>query len=59
MSAYKYDVWHRVKPKKGRGGPRDAKRVRASSEQDFDYEDDPDLTLWLEMLENLPIKPFV
>ncbi|XP_054800763.1 uncharacterized protein LOC129304938 [Prosopis cineraria] len=33
------------KPKKGRGGPRDAKRIRASSEQDFDYEDDPDLTL--------------
>ncbi|XP_028765501.1 chromatin modification-related protein MEAF6 [Neltuma alba] len=33
------------KPKKGRGGPRDAKRLRASSEQDFDYEDDPDLTL--------------
>ncbi|KAK7267361.1 hypothetical protein RIF29_20031 [Crotalaria pallida] len=33
------------KPKKGRGAPRDAKRARASSEQDFDYEDDPDLTL--------------
>ncbi|KAF1860438.1 hypothetical protein Lal_00037782 [Lupinus albus] len=33
------------KPKKGRGAPRDAKRMRASSEQDFDYEDDPDLTL--------------
>ncbi|KAI9122066.1 hypothetical protein K1719_006755 [Acacia pycnantha] len=33
------------KPKKGRSGPRDAKRIRASSEQDFDYEDDPDLTL--------------
>ncbi|KAI4301104.1 hypothetical protein L6164_034418 [Bauhinia variegata] len=33
------------KPKKGRGAPREAKRVRASSEQDFDYEDDPDLTL--------------
>ncbi|KAH1216539.1 hypothetical protein GmHk_13G037405 [Glycine max] len=33
------------KPKKGRGGARDAKRARASSEQDFDYEDDPDLTL--------------
>ncbi|RYR24978.1 hypothetical protein Ahy_B02g058594 isoform A [Arachis hypogaea] len=33
------------KPKKGRGGPRDAKRLRPSTEQDFDYEDDPDLTL--------------
>ncbi|KAJ7977247.1 chromatin modification-related protein MEAF6-like [Quillaja saponaria] len=33
------------KPKKGRGGPRDAKRIRPLSEQDFDYEDDPDLTL--------------
>ncbi|KAH1227463.1 hypothetical protein AAZV13_10G033800 [Glycine max] len=33
------------KPKKGRGGAREAKRARASSEQDFDYEDDPDLTL--------------
>ncbi|QCE06392.1 chromatin modification-related protein MEAF6 isoform X1 [Vigna unguiculata] len=33
------------KPKKGRGGSRDAKRARASSEHDFDYEDDPDLTL--------------
>ncbi|CAJ2627658.1 unnamed protein product [Trifolium pratense] len=32
------------KPKKGRGAPRDAKRARASSEQDFDYEDDPDLS---------------
>jgi len=36
---------YRGKPKKGRGGSRDAKRARASSEQDFDYEDDPDLTL--------------
>ncbi|KAL4337075.1 hypothetical protein AHAS_Ahas12G0073900 [Arachis hypogaea] len=35
----------RGKPKKGRGGPRDAKRLRPSTEQDFDYEDDPDLTL--------------
>ncbi|KAK2455289.1 histone acetyltransferase subunit NuA4-domain protein [Trifolium repens] len=32
------------KPKKGRGAPRDAKRARASSEQDFDYEDDPDMS---------------
>ncbi|KAG9159057.1 hypothetical protein Leryth_020964 [Lithospermum erythrorhizon] len=31
------------KPKKGRGGPRDAKRARQSSEPDFDYEDDPDM----------------
>ncbi|CDP10460.1 unnamed protein product [Coffea canephora] len=31
------------KPKKGRGGPRDAKRSRQSSEPDFDYEDDADL----------------
>ena len=38
-------VCDRGKPKKGRGGPRDAKRIRVSSEQDFDYEDDPDLTL--------------
>ncbi|KAK6937783.1 Chromatin modification-related protein Eaf6 [Dillenia turbinata] len=30
------------KPKKGRG-LRDAKRIRQSSEQDLDYEDDPDL----------------
>ena len=36
---------YRGKPKKGRGGSRDAKRARASSEQDFDYEDDPDLTM--------------
>ena len=34
---------HRGKPKKGRGGPRDAKRSRQSSEPDFDYEDDADL----------------
>ncbi|PON81730.1 Chromatin modification-related protein Eaf [Trema orientale] len=33
------------KPKKGRPAPRDAKRVRPSSEQDYDYEDDPELTL--------------
>ncbi|PKI50188.1 chromatin modification-related protein MEAF6 isoform X1 [Punica granatum] len=31
------------KPKKGRLAPRDVKRMRPS-EQDFDYEDDPDLT---------------
>ncbi|KAI6674908.1 uncharacterized protein LOC115673718 isoform X2 [Syzygium oleosum] len=31
------------KPKKGRPTPRDAKKNRAA-EQDFDYEDDPDLT---------------
>ncbi|XP_015166072.1 chromatin modification-related protein eaf6-like isoform X2 [Solanum tuberosum] len=29
--------------RKGRGGPRDAKRMRHSSEPDYDYEDDPDL----------------
>ncbi|KAG7014581.1 Chromatin modification-related protein MEAF6 [Cucurbita argyrosperma subsp. argyrosperma] len=33
------------KPKKGRPTPRDAKRMRQSSEQDFDYDDDPDSTL--------------
>ncbi|XP_015868096.1 uncharacterized protein LOC107405542 [Ziziphus jujuba] len=33
------------KPKKGRPTPRDAKRIRPSSEQDFDYDDDPELTL--------------
>ena len=38
-------VCDRGKPKKGRGGPREAKRIRVTSEQDFDYEDDPDLTL--------------
>ncbi|KAM6592217.1 hypothetical protein CsatA_014822 [Cannabis sativa] len=32
------------KPKKGRPTPRDAKRIRPS-EQDYDYEDDPDLTM--------------
>lgn len=31
------------KPKRGRGGPRDAKRFRQSSDADYDYEDDPDL----------------
>ncbi|XVF71996.1 hypothetical protein PTKIN_Ptkin12aG0085600 [Pterospermum kingtungense] len=31
------------KPKKGRG--REAKRMRHSSEPDFDYDDDPDVTL--------------
>ncbi|KAJ8534665.1 hypothetical protein K7X08_016393 [Anisodus acutangulus] len=29
--------------RKGRGGPRDAKRMRHSSEPDYGYEDDPDL----------------
>ncbi|KAA8543364.1 hypothetical protein F0562_021141 [Nyssa sinensis] len=33
------------KPKKGRGGQRDAKRSRQSSEPDYDYDDDPDLIL--------------
>ncbi|KAL5561889.1 hypothetical protein UlMin_031636 [Ulmus minor] len=33
------------KPKKGRPTPRDTKRMRQSSEQDYDYEDDPELTL--------------
>ncbi|CAK9150012.1 unnamed protein product [Ilex paraguariensis] len=33
------------RPKKGRGGPRDAKRMRQSSEPDFDYDDDPDLIM--------------
>ncbi|KAF5738933.1 chromatin modification-related protein MEAF6-like [Tripterygium wilfordii] len=33
------------KPKKGRGVPRDAKRIRHSSDPDFDYDDDPELTL--------------
>ncbi|KAF2320415.1 hypothetical protein GH714_027448 [Hevea brasiliensis] len=33
------------KPKKGRGGPREAKRIRPSADPDFDYDDDPDLTL--------------
>ncbi|KAI9180615.1 hypothetical protein LWI28_006585 [Acer negundo] len=32
------------KPKKGRGASRDVKRFRHSSE-DFDYDDDPDVTL--------------
>lgn len=40
-------IWivSRGKPKKGRGASRDAKRYRHSSE-DFDYDDDPDVTLW-------------
>ena len=40
-------IWivSRGKPKKGRGASRDAKRFRHSSE-DFDYDDDPDVTLW-------------
>ncbi|KAK4573070.1 hypothetical protein RGQ29_031160 [Quercus rubra] len=33
------------KPKKGRAGPRDAKRMRSSGDPDFDYDDDPDVTL--------------
>ncbi|KAB1200933.1 Chromatin modification-related protein MEAF6 [Morella rubra] len=33
------------KPKKGRAGPRDAKRFRSSVDPDFDYDDDPDVTL--------------
>ncbi|KAJ9169607.1 hypothetical protein P3X46_017776 [Hevea brasiliensis] len=33
------------KPKKGRCGPREAKRIRPSADPDFDYDDDPDLTL--------------
>ncbi|GKV01887.1 hypothetical protein SLE2022_208240 [Rubroshorea leprosula] len=33
------------KPKKGRAAPRDAKRYRHSSEPDYDYDDDPDVTL--------------
>ncbi|XP_038713196.1 chromatin modification-related protein MEAF6-like isoform X2 [Tripterygium wilfordii] len=33
------------KPKKGRGAARDAKRIRQSSDPDFDYDDDPELTL--------------
>ncbi|CAI9107643.1 OLC1v1007051C1 [Oldenlandia corymbosa var. corymbosa] len=31
------------KPKRGRGGYRDAKRIRQSSEPDYDYEEDADL----------------
>ncbi|KAM1044645.1 hypothetical protein ACFX2I_035634 [Malus domestica] len=31
------------KPKKGRPAPRDAKRIRPSSEQDYDYEDDAEM----------------
>ncbi|KAG2719139.1 hypothetical protein I3843_03G246600 [Carya illinoinensis] len=33
------------KPKKGRAGPRDSKRFRPSGDPDFDYDDDPDVTL--------------
>ncbi|XP_041007065.1 chromatin modification-related protein eaf6 isoform X2 [Juglans microcarpa x Juglans regia] len=33
------------KPKKGRTASRDGKRIRPSSEQEFDEEDDPDLSL--------------
>ncbi|KAM1032007.1 hypothetical protein ACFX13_036507 [Malus domestica] len=32
------------KPKKGRPAPRDAKRIRPSSEQDYDYEDDAEMS---------------
>ncbi|WCJ38356.1 Chromatin modification-related protein MEAF6 [Euphorbia peplus] len=32
------------KPKRGRGGSRDAKRIRPSADPDFDYEDETDLT---------------
>lgn len=41
-----FDKIHNVcrgKPKKGRGGPREAKRLRHSSEPDYDYEDDLDM----------------
>ncbi|XAR58640.1 hypothetical protein NMG60_11014115 [Bertholletia excelsa] len=31
------------KPKKGRGGPRDARRIRQSNDADYDYEDDADV----------------
>ncbi|XP_065873200.1 uncharacterized protein [Euphorbia lathyris] len=31
------------KPKRGRGGPREAKRIRPSADPDFDYDDDPDM----------------
>lgn len=46
MNIYAF-IWivSRGKPKKGRGASRDAKRYRHSSE-DFDYDDDPDVTLW-------------
>ncbi|GFY99569.1 hypothetical protein Acr_13g0009690 [Actinidia rufa] len=33
------------KPKRGRGGPRDAKRFRQSSDADYDCDDDPDLLM--------------
>ncbi|XP_062147664.1 uncharacterized protein LOC133856622 isoform X2 [Alnus glutinosa] len=33
------------KPKKGRPGQRDAKRFKSSADPDFDYDDDPDVTL--------------
>ena len=36
-------ILYRGKPKKGRA--REAKRMRHSSEPDFDYDDDPDVTL--------------
>jgi chromatin modification-related protein EAF6 len=40
-----YNSWHRGKPKKGRPGQRDAKRFKSSADPDFDYDDDPDVTL--------------
>ncbi|KAL5998669.1 hypothetical protein ACLOJK_009613 [Asimina triloba] len=33
------------KPKKGRTAPRDGKRIRPSADQEFEDEDDPDLSL--------------
>lgn len=39
----KYLSTFRGKLKKGRGGPRDAKRYRQSNETDYDYDDDADL----------------
>ncbi|XP_050204224.1 uncharacterized protein LOC126654427 isoform X2 [Mercurialis annua] len=33
------------KPKRGRGGPRDTKRVRPAADPDFEYDDDPDLAM--------------
>ncbi|CAN1292127.1 Chromatin modification-related protein MEAF6 [Linum perenne] len=33
------------KPKKGRGALRDIKRIKASADPDFDYDDDPDMMM--------------
>ncbi|XAR61101.1 hypothetical protein NMG60_11034713 [Bertholletia excelsa] len=33
------------KPRKGRGGPREAKRIRQSSDADYDFDDDPNSIL--------------